>query len=222
MSYDLVIFDCDGTLVDSEYMHNRVISEMLVARHPRYTVDYTMKTFAAMGMTAVVRMIEEDTGEALPPDFIDDYVGRVTASIGRWMRPVEGVHEVLAGLRGRYESCVASNGEYANVTAQLAAAKLDAFFPEGAVFTASMVGAPKPAPDLFLFAAEKYGADPARTLVIEDGVPGVHAARAAGMTVVGFTGAYDVDRDAHAAILRGAGAHHVTERFADIVPLAGL
>lgn len=221
MSYDLVIFDCDGTLVDSEYLHNRVISEMLVDKYPRYTVDYTLKAFVGMGMTTVVRTIEDDVGEKLPSDFISRYTGLVTSSVEKWMKPIDGVHDVVRGLHGQRAICVGSNGERENVLALLRASKLHAYFPESAVFTADMVAAPKPAPDLFLLAAKACGAEPSRTLVVEDSIPGVLAAKAAGMTVAGFTGTFH-DREIHTAALRAAGADYVTDRFIQIPAWAGL
>jgi beta-phosphoglucomutase-like phosphatase (HAD superfamily) len=115
--------------------------------------------------------------------------------------------------------CVGSNGERLNVTRIIEAAGFTRFFPDAHIFTKDMVKHAKPAPDLFLLAAEKMGVPPKRTLVIEDSPTGTAAGVAAGMTVVGFTGAAH-DHAAQAKLLRAAGAHHVTADFLDIIGLA--
>jgi beta-phosphoglucomutase-like phosphatase (HAD superfamily) len=117
--------------------------------------------------------------------------------------------------------CVASNGERVNVLRQVEAGGFGEFFSEAHIFTKNMVKRAKPAPDLFLLAAQKMGAGPSRTLVIEDSITGATAGVAAGMTVVGFTGSVH-NRAVHGKALRGVGVHHVTARFSDILRLAGV
>ena len=219
MKFDLIIFDCDGTLVDTEYLHNVVIADLLTSLgHPQFTVQHNLEHFAGLGMEAAVAKIEAETGRQLPATFLRDYIAEVTRRFATELKVIEGVLETLARLRGRVKICVASNGEHDNVMASLVAGRLTEFFPDASIFTKAQVAYPKPAPDLFLFAAKKMGADPARTLVIEDSVTGARAGVAAGMTVVGLTAAAH-DPEAQGAALRREGVHHLLHRFADVEAL---
>lgn len=220
MPYDLIIFDCDGTLVNSEYLHNAVIADMLTAMgHTRYTPEYCVEAFAGKGMGEVLRALEADLGKPLPVSFLGDYVQGVNDGLAEHMKIIHGVEETLAHLEGRVKMCVGSNGERINVTRIIEAAGFTRFFPDTHIFTKDMVKHAKPAPDLFLLAADKMGVASNRTLVIEDSPTGTAAGVAAGMTVIGFTGAVH-DHAAQARLLRDAGAHHVTANFLDIISLA--
>ena len=170
--FDLIIFDCDGTLVDSEYLHNKVIADLLAALGlPQFTVEYNMRHFMGKGMEEAIALIEADGGRALPAAFPDDYVREVNARAAAELKVIDGVPETLARVAAAgLKICVASNGERDNVLGLIRAARLDTVFPDALIFTKSQVARPKPAPDLFLHAAETMGAAPARTLVIEDSV----------------------------------------------------
>jgi HAD superfamily hydrolase (TIGR01509 family) len=216
MKYDLIIFDCDGTLVDSEYLNNKAVADLLAERGlPQYDVAYALEHFAAKTMKEVREIVLRDTGIVLPDSFSADFVARVQAALPTELKMIEGVLETLEALHVEIPVCVASNGERSNVRTCLEIAGLTPFFPDARVFTKNMVKHPKPAPDLFLLAAEKMGAAPARTLVVEDSVTGATAGKAAGMTVVGLTAAAH-DPAAQEAALRAAGADYVTRTFADI------
>jgi HAD superfamily hydrolase (TIGR01509 family) len=216
MTYDLIIFDCDGTLVDSEYLHNKVVADLLTGMgYSKYDVAYTLNAFAGKGMGEVVRTVEEEIGQTLPASFIPDYVRQVNERLHELMRPIEGVLETIHHCNARVKICIGSNGEHDNVLALVNAAGLGPYFPPQTIFTKDMVTHAKPAPDLFLHAAEKMGVSPARTLVIEDSVTGATAGIAAGMTVIGFT-ATAHDRAAQEKALRAAGVGHIIDRFVDI------
>ncbi len=217
MSYDLIIFDCDGTLVDSEYLNNKVTTDLLAELGlPQYDLDYALKHFAGRTLTDIGQDIHAETGVRLPPEFMDNYVRGVKAGMPSLLKAIEGVAATLEKIEPHIKICVGSNGERSNVLDSIHHAGLGRFFPDDHVFTKSMVRHPKPAPDLFLLAAERMGAQPAHTLVVEDSATGTKAGIAAGMTVVGLTATFH-DREGQAALLREAGAHHIAGRFHDIL-----
>jgi HAD superfamily hydrolase (TIGR01509 family) len=219
MAYDLIIFDCDGTLVDSEYLNNKVTADLLAELGlPQYNVDYALTHFAGKSMSDIRKFIEVDAEVSLPDTFVMEYAKRVTAGMPDLMKRIPGALETVGALHERVKICVGSNGERSNVLAALSIAGLSSFFPEEFVFTKNMVKNAKPAPDLFLLAADRMGFAPSQTLVAEDSVTGTLAGVAAGMTVVGLTATFH-DPVAQAKALKEAGAHYVVERFADIAEL---
>lgn len=218
MPYDLIIFDCDGTLVDSEYLNNKVTADLLAELGlPQYNVDYALEHFAGKSMTDIRKFIEVDAGVSLPDSFVAEYAKRVTAGMPTLMKRIPGAFETVRDLHTRIKICVGSNGERSNVLTALSIAGLSPFFPEENVFTKSMVKNAKPAPDLFLLAASRMGTAPGKTLVMEDSVTGTKAGVAAGMDVVGITATFH-DPDGQASLLKAAGARHIVEHFADIGP----
>lgn len=217
MAYDLIIFDCDGTLVDSEHLNNVITAELLAGVGlTQYDADYAKRHFAGMSFPAIADKIFAETGIRLPPGFQDDFVDGVTRAMPTMMKLIEGVSETLEVLKGRVKICVGSNGERVNVVNSLRHAGLIRFFPDQAIFTKDMVPRPKPAPDLFLHAARTMGAQPERVLVIEDSPTGAMAGKAAGMTVIGFAATYH-DRAAQEQRLRDAGAQEIASEFASII-----
>ena len=222
MSFDLIIFDCDGTLVDSEYLCNKVISDILAEiGMPQFDVAYTLEHFAGLSAPVAFERVAVESGKTLPADVVQIYERRVNESMAEELRFIDGVPETLARFHGTYDMCVGSNGERSSVLLSLQHAGLERFFSHENVFTKEMVENPKPAPDLYLLAARKMGTDPACTLVVEDSVAGVKAGKAAGMRTVGLTATYH-DKEGHGAALLRAGADHVADRFARIADLMGL
>ena len=206
-----MIFDCDGVLVDSEGIANRVWVDAL-ARHG------LIFTHAEFVKRAVGRTLPDLYAELLrdhawePPNGFDDTLNAtLLATFDRELVPVPGVRELLVRLR--VPVCVASNSHQERLWHKLRLTGLEVFFGE-AVYSAHEVPRGKPHPDLFLHAARRAGARPERCLVIEDSVTGVTAGRAAGMTVWGFTGVGYATPDE----LCEAGAVRV---FADMLELAG-
>lgn len=222
MPFDLIIFDCDGTLVDSEVIHNQSISDLLTGMgHSRFDLEYALAHFVGKGMEEVFRHLEAEIGSSLPARFLPDYVRMVEQRMESSLKAIDGVHEVLAGLPEKIKKCVASNGEMSNVTTAIRVTGLEPYFPSALIFTKDMVARAKPAPDLFLHAAAKTGVHPSRAVVIEDSVTGVRAGKAADMVVIGLTAASH-DKKSHDAALRAAGADHVVDRFVDIANLVNL
>jgi HAD superfamily hydrolase (TIGR01509 family) len=194
MRFDLVIFDCDGVLVDSEPISARIFANHLRAVGLPMSDEEVDRRFRGRSMAACLRLVEELRGSRLPGSFIDDLQRDTFAAFRGQLKPVDGVEAVLDALRVPF--CVASSGEHEKMRVTLGLTGLWPRF-EGRIFSASEVEHGKPAPDLFLHAAAKMGAEPSRSAVVEDSLPGVAAGVAAGMTVFGHSARSD--REALAA-----------------------
>ncbi|MFF9755301.1 HAD family hydrolase [Streptomyces sp. NPDC014344] len=189
MRYDLVIFDNDGVLVDSEPLSNRHLAAYLTELGHPTTYEDSIRDYMGSAMHRVHDLIEERTGQRLPADFDDVFHARVFAAFERELKPVPGVAGVLEELEADgVPYCVASSGSHQRIRVGHRAAGLDRWFDDGRIFSSQDVGRGKPAPDLFLYAAERMGTAPERCVVVEDSPLGVQAAVAAGMDVYGFTG----------------------------------
>jgi HAD superfamily hydrolase (TIGR01509 family) len=208
---DLIIFDCDGVLVDSEVLSCGCLSEVLASHGIDLGVDKALELFVGRSIGAV----QEHYGELrrpLPDEFSMELKAKVRQRFSASLSPIEGVGSVLGRLQSPF--CVASSSDLDRVSFSLALTGLSGYFGKR-LFTSQMVKRGKPAPDLFLYAAAEMHADPRRTLVIEDSVSGVKAGKAAGMTVWGFVGGgHYASRDGR-AILQAAGADRVFARMSD-------
>lgn len=213
--FGLVVFDCDGVLVDSEVIACRVEAEVLTAIGFPHSFEDVRRDYVGLGAASVRRLIEERFGRAVPEDFRARSLAAALEAFERELRPIPGIAEAVAALSG--PRCVASSSDPARIRRSLElTGLLDAFDPH--LFSATMVEHGKPAPDLFLHAAGEMGVPPSRCVVVEDSVPGVQAARAAGMTVLGFHGGSHCDSD-HREKLARAGADRL---FADMRELHDL
>ncbi len=182
---DLVIFDCDGVLIDSEV----ISANMLIAELAGYGVPLDMafvsRHFLGRSYPTVLREVRERFGVTLPDQFEANYRARLLAAFQRDLRIMPGVAAAIAALRVPY--CLATSSSPERLLHSLGLVGLSDTFA-GRSFTASRVAHGKPAPDLFLLAASEMGAAPARCLVIEDSLTGIRAGLAAGMQVWQFTG----------------------------------
>jgi HAD superfamily hydrolase (TIGR01509 family) len=190
---ELVIFDCDGVLVDSEPIANRVFARELAAHGLAMTLGEVMRTFIGRSRDTCIDMAGRMRGEPLPPGFARAWDDALHEALRSEVKPVEGIPEVLRTLSIPF--CVASNGEPEHMRISLTAAGLMPLV-EGRLFSAAQVPRPKPAPDLFLHAAKVMGFEPRACAVIEDTVTGVKAAVAAGMRAFGYAGAPHTDGEA--------------------------
>ncbi|MGW7289174.1 HAD family hydrolase [Streptomyces sp. NPDC054847] len=205
MRYDLVIFDNDGVLVDSEPLSNTLLAAYLTELGHSTTYEESLRDYMGAAMHRVHDIVRERTGQDLPADFDDTFHARVFAAFERELAAVDGVTEVLEKLRAdAVPYCVASSGSHERIRIGHRTTGLDRWFREETVFSAQDVGMGKPAPDLFLHAAERMGVAPERCVVVEDSRLGVQAALAAGMDVYGFTAMTP------AAELAGADGHFAT------------
>jgi HAD superfamily hydrolase (TIGR01509 family) len=197
-SFDLVIFDNDGVLVDSETLSNRVLSRLLTSYGLPTTFEESVKTYVGRSMTNVREIAEGLLGRPIPDDFIDVYNAEVFAMFENELRAVETVGDVLSALtEAGIPFCVASSGSPQRIDLTLEVTGLRRHFGDR-IFSAAQVERGKPAPDLFLLAAERMGTSPARCAVIEDSPLGIEGANAAGMSTFGYAAMTPPDKLRHA------------------------
>lgn len=214
-TYELVIFDCDGVLIDSEMLVCRVDSEIFTAHGFPITAAEIARRFIGRSAAHMFGEIEQDFGRPLPEAARQEVKTRVNAALAREVEALPGLVPLLDRLQ--VPSCVASSSDPERLQASLGAAGLyDRFHPH--VYSAVQVPRGKPAPDLFLHAAAQLGVAPEGCVVIEDSLAGVAAGLAAGMTVIGFTGGGHCGPD-HAETLRAAGASLVVPSMAALQAL---
>ncbi|MFF9125698.1 HAD family hydrolase [Streptomyces sp. NPDC014889] len=188
MRYDLVIFDNDGVLVDSEPISNRLLADYLTELGHPTSYEDSIRDYMGSAMHRVHDLVLERTGKRLPDDFDDVFHARVFAAFQRELKPVPGAADVLEKLTvDGTPYCVASSGSHERIRVGHRSTGLDRWFDEERIFSSQDVGRGKPAPDLFLHAADRMGVAPERCVVVEDSPLGVRAAVAAGMDVCGFT-----------------------------------
>jgi HAD superfamily hydrolase (TIGR01509 family) len=214
----LVIFDCDGVLVDSEVIFARILGACLCAAGFPATADDALRLGHGKNRDSLTAAIESRFGRVLPANFFDVLRAHTAQALERELRPIAGVGNLLAALPS--PRCVASNGHLDRVRERLALTGLLNFF-DPHVFSATQVAYGKPAPDLFLYAAARLRTAPEACLVVEDSIAGVEAARAAGMPAIGFDGGSHCP-PGHADRLRAAGCLRVFARMPDLAAfLAG-
>ena len=211
---ELVIFDCDGVLIDSESLVNRIHAELLAECGFAIGEAALLERFCGMSDKEMCAIIEREAGRQLPADYADRIAAAVAREYPRSLKAIDGAAAALAAIATPV--CVASSSLPGQLRLGLAATGLAGYFGDN-VFSAAMVARGKPAPDLFLHAAARMGAAPAQCIVVEDSLPGIAAAAAAGMTAIGFTGGSHC-RPGHGARLADAGAALVIDRMTDLIP----
>jgi len=204
---DLIIFDCDGVLIDSELIACRTDAACLAEIGIAISAEEIMDRYVGVSASAMLTDIELRHGRSLPPHFADTLHGRIAAAFETDLMPMQGVETALHALPSR--RCVASSSAPERLHHSLSLTGLLRYF-DPHIFSATQVARGKPAPDLFRFAAAAMQAAPETCLVVEDSVAGVEAALAAGMRVIGFTGGGHC-RPGHSERLRAAGASAVCD-----------
>ncbi|MEH2524607.1 MULTISPECIES: HAD family hydrolase [unclassified Bradyrhizobium] len=202
MNPDLIIFDCDGVLVDSEVISCRAHAETLTRHGYPITAEQVLERFLGRSMRQATVEVEAELGRSLPDDFQSQTYAEIFRLFATSLEAMPHIGEALAQIA--LPVCVAWSGPPEKISASLNHVGLyDRFAPH--IFSAVQVRHGKPAPDLFLFAAEQMQTAPARCLVIEDSVAGIAGAVAAGMPVLGFHGGSHC-RPGYGDSLRAAGA----------------
>ncbi len=196
-SPQLLIFDCDGVLIDSETLACQAIADELAGWGLRYDGAEVAKRFAGFTDQQIADQVTHETGISLPNDFPLRVQNRALAAFEISLMTPPGIHELLRS--DQRPRCVASNSGRSRLHRALEIVELLNFFGARNLFSAEQVPKPKPAPDLHLLAADRFGFAPKDCLVIEDSGTGVQAARNAGMQVVGFLGATHLDRSERSA-----------------------
>ncbi len=183
---ELVIFDCDGVLVDSDRISLRIQAERISALGLEMTYEDCVRDFLGLGMPATLRILAERLGRPLPEGWEAELDAAVRDGFRRELTPVPGIVEALEGIE--LPACVASSGSHEKMRLTLGLTGLwDRF--AGRIFSADEVQRGKPAPDLFLHAASRMSTPPERCIVVEDSPFGIAAAKAAGMSALGFAAA---------------------------------
>ena len=180
MAFRLVIFDCDGVLVDSEKPGNVIFAEMLASYGHQISADESVRRFRGVNLTKCLDILEQETGIKLPRSFEADFRQRMSDVFRAELQPVEGALRLVESLRVPF--CVASSGPRKKIEENLQITNLYSHFA-GKIFSAHEIGAWKPDPGLFLSAARYFGVAPEDCIVIEDSHIGVSAALAANMAV---------------------------------------
>ncbi len=210
----LVIFDCDGVLVDSEPVSNRVLAEAIREAGVEIGAAEVAREFEGMRLADIAAEVGERRGAALPEGWIAEFEERRADEFRRGLEPIPGVDEALERIcAAGIPVCVASQASREKTELTLGLTGLARHFEPEALFSSRMVPRGKPHPDLFLLAASEMGHEPERCVVVEDGVPGVRAAVAAGMRALGYAPGSRVDAEDlagdRAALLASEGAEPV-------------
>ncbi len=212
--FDLIIFDCDGVLVDSEIIAAKVESALLTEAGYPISVEEMGERFAGMTWKNILLQVEKESDIPLSAQLLDKSEQLLDARLAREVKIIDGVKFALSRITT--PRCICSNSSGARLDMMLEKVSLKPYFAPH-IFSAKDLGADrvKPKPDIFLHGAKQMNVAPERALVIEDSVHGIHGARAAGMRVVGFTGASHT-YPSHADRLTDAGAETVISRMADL------
>jgi HAD superfamily hydrolase (TIGR01509 family) len=188
MELSLVIFDCDGVLVDSEPISNRVLAESISELGVEIGAAEVEAKFKGETLGTIRSVVESRLGHRVPEGWLETFDDRRAEAFAAELQPVPGARAAIEGARAAgLDVCVASQARLAKTKLTLGLTELIDLFDPDALFSSATVRRPKPAPDLFLHAAAARGHDPAACVVIEDSVTGVAAARAAGMRVLAYT-----------------------------------
>ena len=218
MSFAAIIFDFDGVIADSEVRANQSLAESLTAAGMPATYDECLRDYYGHNWQETQRRIEARFGRPLPADFREQHRERARGRFMEGFDAVPGAADFLATL-GPLPRAIASSSRAEYIDWALELFGLGHHFGDH-VYSADGWDRGKPFPDIYLAAAKGLSVDPALCLAIEDSPTGAQAALAAGMTVVGFCGAgHIVNREAHGALLRGVGVHHVALSFGEIESL---
>ncbi|MEO0411318.1 MAG: HAD family hydrolase [Pseudomonadota bacterium] len=186
MRTDLIIFDCDGVLVDSEGIANAVTAEWLTNVGLATTADEAIERYKGLSMASILAKSEAALGTPLPLDFLDTLQAETFARFERELKPIEGAEALIEWVQAKgYQTCIASSGSFGKMDVTLAITGLKHYF-SGKIFSATQVMRGKPEPDLFLYACKEMGAEPQHAIVIEDSQAGVEAALAAKMRVFAY------------------------------------
>jgi HAD superfamily hydrolase (TIGR01509 family) len=180
---ETVLFDCDGTLVDSETLTMEVLVEYAAEHGVTLDLAETLAAFAGGTMADVVRDLERRRGAALPEHFVPEFRRRQARAFRARLRPMDGARALLEAIR--LPCCVVSSGPREKIELSLGLTGLRRFF-DGRIFSSYEVGTWKPEPGIFLHAAERQGVAPGACAVVEDSLPGIRAGRAAGMRVFAY------------------------------------
>lgn len=210
----LVLFDCDGTLIDSETINAQAMSEIMIElRYTKFTTRYCLENFIGCSALEIIKLLN-DLKINDPKHTLDLMNKRGIKLAKNQLKSIKNACETISSIK--IPKCVVSNGNRKTVIEFLKLTQLSKHFKEKQVFTGEQVAQPKPAPDLYLLAAKKLNIDPKYCLVVEDSVIGVTAAKKSGMTVLGFTGANSFHEHMEQKI-KDAGADYIIHDLLEVL-----
>jgi len=215
----LIIFDCDGVLVDSEIIASKMLSEHLSSMQVNMSPALCRNTFTGQSIKSVIEWVAVHKAVDLPKNFEITLKIRDRTAFKEQLQPIKDIHTVLKELQTK--KCVASSGSLEKINHSLEICELQTYFTDN-IFSASQVLNGKPAPDLFIHAAKVMNTEPADCIVIEDSVAGVTAAKKAGMVCLGFYGGTHAKTDTYRNKLLSAGADQVFDRMVDLPGMINL
>ncbi|MDD9330276.1 MAG: HAD family phosphatase [Bartonella sp.] len=215
LKIDLIIFDCDGVLVDSEYLVAKIGSQLLKEIGYKISPEELSERYSGLIFQDILKKIEQEIKKPISANFIDRMAHLFCTQMKTELR-INGVKEVIEIIKSHYPYCICSNARSTDIKDMLNTIKLYHLF-DNKIFSAPEVGTkkPKPAPDVFLFAAQELRVQPENTIVVEDSIHGVYAASSAGMRVIGFTGGSH-SYPGHSNALIEAGAETVITKHAHL------
>ena len=184
-TFEAIIFDCDGTLVDSEPITVAVLVEYVREFGLDLDCEEALSLFVGRDMPGIVSFLRSRIGDDLPEEFVDEFRNRQAVALRRSLQPIVGAHELLDAMTKPF--CIASNAPQDKIKINLAVTGLNQYFTQDRTFSAYDINAWKPAPDLFLYVADRMNHDPVNCVVIEDSAAGIEAGLAAGMQVIGYS-----------------------------------
>lgn len=212
MNFDLIIFDCDGVLIDSEILSNRAEVELLKSFGIEFELGEYMAKFVGKSTKDVLKTIEASHNVSLPAEFRRLAEKQIFTAFKTELQSIPGIFELIDSIN--IAKCVASSSSLSRLDITLKiTGLLDKLSPH--IFSAEQVERGKPSPDLFIFAANKMQVSPDRSVVIEDSPYGVRAGVSAGMTVLGFTGGSHI-QPGHADRLRDEGAIEICSDMSQV------
>lgn len=215
-SVDLIIFDCDGVLVDSELLSIDALYHLILTQGGMLSKHEVIQKFQGRSMKSAKDELHATQGVELTQKSLDDMNKCLFSRFKAELQPVSGVKEFIESLTIPY--CVASSSHPERIDVSLEATCLKDYFSDN-IFSSTMVKNGKPAPDLFLFAAEKMKNAANRALVIEDSPAGVQAARRAGMMCIGLTAGSHAKHHSHRKKLIDAGANWVVDSYKEVADI---
>ncbi len=208
----LIIFDCDGVLVDSETITNQVLVDYVNEFGVGISLEKALELFQGGTIADWIHYVKVEHNIELPPEFVSNFRHRMKVAFEKELQPVDGVKELIESLNCKI--CIASNGPMEKMETTLRVTGLDKYFGKN-VYSAYQINKWKPDPSLFLHAAKEMGVDPQNCTVIEDSPRGAEAAIAAGMDVYG----YDIYGKSQALIDNGA---HLFTKMTDLIDRIGV
>ncbi|WP_137133422.1 HAD family hydrolase [Rhizobium sp. FKY42] len=212
----LLIFDCDGVLVDSEPLSIRVLLDTVAAHGGQLTEAEAYQRFLGRSMATLVSVLGADFGIDADATFLERMRRDLYERFEKELQPIGGIAEVLTHLPWR--KCVASSSQLERIRLSLGLTGLRDYL-EPHIFSATMVKNGKPAPDLFLHAAEQMGTEPKACIVVEDSPAGILAAQRAGMKVFAFTGGSHADREDYRAEISALKPDVIFDAMSDLIHL---